>query len=114
MSKNIKQILIIKDVIKPNLPLIFLISPYAHLMGQPTNSRRYSPRTAANTSGQKVCSQSHTIEQIYSVYNMKPSCSNLPALPLTLALNNELIRLPFRNLSSSVSLSTETKIFELD
>ena len=42
----------------------------------------------------KVYSQPHINDPIFSIYNLKLSCSNTPALPLTLALNNELIACP--------------------
>ena len=111
MSKNIKQIFIIKDVIKPNLPLIFFKIPsYAHLMGQPTFSCRYRARTIAKITGQKLRLQRFSAKQISSVDN-ESSCNNL-AFPLTCALSNKLIYLPHPNPSSSAN--TRMKIDGLD
>jgi len=112
MSKNIKQIFTIKNVMKPNLPLIFLL-PYAHLMGQPTFACRYRARATAKITGRKIRLNYASINKVHPIYN-EPECNHTLSFPLNLALTNRPI-LSFsghRKLASPASEATE--IYELD
>ena len=87
--KNIKQIFIIKNVIKPNLFLIFLL-PYTHLMGQPTFACWYLARATAKITEPKIWLNYTTIHKVHFIYN-KPEYNNTLAFSLNLTFVNKSI-----------------------
>jgi len=104
--KNIKQIFIIKNVIKPNLFLIFLL-PYTHLMGQPTFACWYLARATAKITEPKIWLNYTTIHKVHFIYN-KPEYNNTLAFSLNLTFVNKSILFfsELQNLSSPASKAT--------
>ena len=86
MSNSSNKYLSIKNVIKLNLPLIFLM-PYAHFMGQPTFACRYRARAVAKTSGRRLRLKYPNVNKVHPAYNV-PECSNNLPFPLNLTLTN--------------------------
>ena len=98
---------------KPNLPLIFLISPYAHLMGQPTFACQYRARATAKITGQKIQLNYASINKVHPIYD-KRECNNTLSFLLNLALANKPILSFSEHQKLSSPASEATGIYELD